>query len=242
MSRVQIRCLSRKTHNVTSRKRSRADRQKKKRGKPSLYLGCFCDAVREGEREFSDSSGVRGAPVSKRPNGRERTRIPSVDDDRAKISCNFLDERPRACSRNLSIGSRARCVYYFMRARARGHTSVRQRCTMREEIACARGGESEREDNRERDSKGTIREIVGRLSLLFEDNNGSIRNPGRGHIACRWIAGNAGLFRAVRLPLAKARKRCYVIDRSARRKATCLETGTECVNSLMEALGNLDYI
>jgi len=42
-----------------------------------------------------------------------------------------------------------------------------------------------------RDAKGTIREIVGRLSLLFEDNNGSIRSPGRGHTACRWIAGNA---------------------------------------------------
>lgn len=201
---------------------------RRRRGKPSLYLECFCGTVREGEREFSDSSGVRGAPVSKRPNWRERTRILCVDDDRAKISCNFLDERPRACSRNLNIGSRARCVYYFMRARARGHTSVRQRCTVREEIVCVRGGESERENIREGDSKGntkgTIREIVGRLSLLFEDNNGSIRNPGRGHIAYRWIAGNAWLFRAVRRPLAKARKHCCVIDRSDRRReATCLE-------------------
>lgn len=232
MSRIQIRCLSRKTHNVTSRKIQGRQAEEEKREAFRYISDAFampCDREKE-------------SLVIRQGSAEPSCRILSVDDDRAKISCNFLDERPRACSRNLSIGSRARCVYYFMRARARGHTSVRQRCTMREEIACARGGESEREDNRERDSKGTIREIVGRLSLLFEDNNGSIRNPGRGHIACRWIAGNAGLFRAVRRPLAKARKRCCVIDRSVRRKATCLATGTECVNSLMEALDNLDYI
>lgn len=38
----------------------------------------------------------------------------------------------------------------------------------------------EEEGDWEKRAKGTIREIVGRLSLLFEDNNGSIRSRRKG--------------------------------------------------------------
>lgn len=71
-----------------------------------------------------------------------------------------------------------------------------------------------------RDAKGTIREIVGRLSLLFEGNNGSIRSPGRGHslqMDSRYYQGSSGLS-----AIPKAHKRCFVIDRFDRLESNVL--------------------
>lgn len=78
-----------------------------------------------------------------------------------------------------------------------------------------------------RDAKGTIREIVGRLSLLFEDNNGSIHSPGRGHTACRWIAGNTRALPDCQPSLKRINVVTLLID-LVDRKAACLRESRTC--------------
>lgn len=70
-----------------------------------------------------------------------------VHDDRAKISCNFLDERSRACSRNLSIGSR-RIVYIILCEPAHVGTHRRNVCPC---CAVEKPGRRDREDYRVRE-------------------------------------------------------------------------------------------
>jgi len=76
-----------------------------------------------------------------------------------------------------------RVILFYASARTRGRASAKE-----SEPAPAR---QRRDRGRGRNAKGTIGEIVGRLSLLFEDDNGSIRRPAReSRGVCRCTAGN----------------------------------------------------
>lgn len=123
MSRYKfIACRAkRRCHGREERQERMARQTGGRTGKPWSYSGCL--RCREREEEFSDSSGAM-EPVSKRSNAGWQ-RMPPVHDDRAKISCNFLDERSRACSRNLSIG--CRCIVYIILCE---HVDTCQRCVL----------------------------------------------------------------------------------------------------------------
>lgn len=228
MSRYKfIACRAkRRCHRREERQERMAGQTGRRTGKPWSYSGYL--RCREREEEFSDSSGAM-EPVSKRSNA-GRQRMPPIHDDRAKISCNFLDERSRACSRNLSIG--CRCIVCIILCE-QAHVDTCQRCVLvckvgdRGKRGMSYTREREREGVTGRDAKGTIREIVGRLSLLFEDNNGSIRNPGRGHTACRWIAGNARDLPDCQPTLKRINVVTLLID-SMNRKAACSRKSRTC--------------